>query len=60
MKFPNESQLRAVNCWFKRDKRAYNDDIVVAPGDRVAAGEEVRNGTEEVPDLRFHFGFGHC
>lgn len=44
----------------KRDKRAYHDDIVVAPGDLVAARKEVRDGIEEVPDLRFHFGFWHC
>lgn len=38
----------------EKRKRAYYDDVVVAPGDVVSAGEEIRDGVEELPDLSFH------
>nr|CAB3465400.1 unnamed protein product [Digitaria exilis] len=38
----------------KNSGGSYGDDVAVAPGDVVAAGEEVADGLEEAPHLRLH------
>lgn len=57
--FPLVKEL-AINEKVIKRNRAYSYDVVIAPGDLLTPGEEIRDGAEELPDLRFHIVFGHC